>query len=54
MSIDVVFLATMIGNVEHTVYIYTSKGNFPYQVNVLENQVISIQLLDNLFSLEAF
>jgi len=32
MTIDLVFLSTMIGNVEHTVYIYTSKGNFPYQV----------------------
>ncbi|XP_057312609.1 transmembrane protein 131-like isoform X2 [Hydractinia symbiolongicarpus] len=32
MTIDLVFLATMIGNVEHTVYIHTSRGNFPYQV----------------------
>ncbi|XP_047126881.1 transmembrane protein 131 isoform X1 [Hydra vulgaris] len=32
ITIDLVFLATILGNVENTVYIYTSKGNFPYQV----------------------
>lgn len=32
MTVDLVFLATMVGNIEHTVYLHTSRGNFPYQV----------------------
>ena len=32
MTLDLIFLATMVGNVEHTVYIHTTQGNFPYQV----------------------
>ena len=37
MTVDLVFLATMVGNIEHTVYLHTSRGNFPYQVILFLN-----------------
>ena len=44
MTVDLIFLATMVGNIEHTVYLHTSRGNFPYQVHTKMFDINSRQL----------